>query len=73
MAWDDVLGITLYFAIGPAFGMPRAVTVAYEMGIQPFFTNDHLVAFSIIFSAVTLFLAFKPGNLVTYIGRSRLH
>ena len=61
--------VLLFTAIGPAFGMPRAVTVAYEMGIQPFFTNDHLVAFSIIFSAVTLFLAFKPGNLVTYIGK----
>ena len=37
--------VLLFTAIGPAFGMPRAVTVAYEMGIQPFFANDHLVAF----------------------------
>lgn len=61
--------VLLFTAIGPAFGMPRAVTVAYEMGIQPFFKSDHLIAFSVIFSALTLFLAFKPGNLVTYIGK----
>ncbi|WP_017222696.1 branched-chain amino acid transport system II carrier protein [Moritella dasanensis] len=61
--------ILLFTAIGPAFGMPRAVTVAYEMGIKPFFKSDHLLLFSIIFSAITLLLAFKPGNLVYYIGK----
>ena len=61
--------ILLFTAIGPAFGMPRAVTVAYEMGLKPFFKADHLVAFSIAFSALTLILAFKPGNMVNYIGK----
>ncbi|HIF9272263.1 TPA: branched-chain amino acid transport system II carrier protein [Photobacterium damselae] len=61
--------VLLFTAIGPAFGMPRAVTVAYEMGIKPFMTQDHLMVFSIIFSALTLLLAFKPGKLVDYIGK----
>ncbi|QUM86267.1 branched-chain amino acid transport system II carrier protein [Moritella sp. 28] len=61
--------VLLFTAIGPAFGMPRAVTVAYEMGIKPFLESDHLLLFSIIFSAITLLLAFKPGNIVTYIGK----
>ena len=61
--------VLLFTAIGPAFGMPRAVTVAYEMGLKPFFKADHLVAFSVVFSALTLILAFKPGNLVSYIGK----
>ncbi|WP_064604923.1 branched-chain amino acid transport system II carrier protein [Photobacterium sp. J15] len=61
--------VLLFTAIGPAFGMPRAVTVAYEMGVKPFTSSDHLMLFSIVFSAVTLLLAFKPGRLVDYIGK----
>ncbi|MCW8331205.1 branched-chain amino acid transport system II carrier protein [Photobacterium sp. SDRW27] len=61
--------IALFTAIGPAFGMPRAVTVAYEMGIKPFVTTDHLLLFSVLFSAFTLMLAFKPGRLVDCIGK----
>ncbi|WP_299014227.1 branched-chain amino acid transport system II carrier protein [uncultured Photobacterium sp.] len=61
--------VLLFTAIGPAFGMPRAVTVAYEMGIKPFVTSDHLMLFSVAFSATTLLLAFKPGRLVDYIGK----
>jgi len=61
--------VALFTAIGPAFGMPRAVTVAYEMGIKPFVTTDHLLLFSILFSVLTLMLAFKPGRLVDCIGK----
>lgn len=61
--------VLLFTAIGPAFGMPRAVTVAYEMGIKPFFSHDQLLPFSLVFSALTLLLAFKPGHLMTYIGK----
>ncbi len=67
------LGVTfwvlLFIAIGPAFGMPRAVTVAYEMGIKPFFTGDHLMIFSALFVGATLLLAFQRGKLVDYIGK----
>ncbi len=67
------LGVTfwvlLFIAIGPAFGMPRAVTVAYEMGIKPFFTGDHLMLFSALFVGATLLLAFQRGKLVDYIGK----
>ncbi|WP_028865052.1 branched-chain amino acid transport system II carrier protein [Psychromonas aquimarina] len=61
--------ILLFLAIGPAFGMPRAVTVAYEMGIKPFTSSDHLFLFSLVFCAFTLLLAFQPGRLVDYIGK----
>ncbi len=61
--------VLLFTAIGPAFGMPRAITVAYEMGIKPFVNSDHLLVFSTLFSALTLLLAFKPGHLVDYIGK----
>ncbi|BAJ01041.1 branched-chain amino acid transport system II carrier protein [Shewanella violacea] len=61
--------VLLFTVIGPAFGMPRAVTVAYEMGVKPFVTGDHLMLFSVVFSALTLVLAFQPGRLVDYIGK----
>ncbi|MGF1727005.1 branched-chain amino acid transport system II carrier protein [Photobacterium nomapromontoriensis] len=61
--------VLLFTAIGPAFGMPRAVTVAYEMGIKPFFSGDHLMLFSIFFVGATLLLAFQQGKLVDYIGK----
>lgn len=61
--------VLLFIAIGPAFGMPRAVTVAYEMGIKPFFSGDHLMLFSALFVGATLLLAFQKGKLVDYIGK----
>lgn len=61
--------VLLFTAVGPAFAMPRAVTVAYEMGIKPFVSNDYLMIFSIIFVTATLLLAFQRGKLVDYIGK----
>ncbi|KMV31631.1 branched-chain amino acid transporter [Photobacterium swingsii] len=55
--------------LGPAFVLPRAVTVAYEMGIKPFTDANLLLPFSIIFCAITLALALKPGKLLDYIGK----
>lgn len=61
--------VLLFAAVGPAFAMPRAVTVAYEMGIKPFVSGDYLMIFSIVFVTVTLLLAFQRGKLVDYIGK----
>ena len=48
-----VMWVALLTAVGPAFSMPRAVTVAYEMGIAPFVTGDHLPLFSVLFGDVS--------------------
>jgi len=64
-----VFWVLLFTAIGPAFGMPRAVTVAYEMGIKPFVSSDYLLIFSVLFVGATLILAFQRGKLVDYIGK----
>ncbi|GAK84301.1 branched-chain amino acid transport system carrier protein [Vibrio ponticus] len=61
--------VLLFTAVGPAFAMPRAVTVAYEMGIKPFVSGDYLALFSFIFVALTLVLALQRGKLVDYIGK----
>ncbi|MGF1767286.1 branched-chain amino acid transport system II carrier protein [Enterovibrio makurazakiensis] len=69
-AWmDRGFWILILTTIGPAFALPRAVTVAYEMGIKPFSSGDGLFLFSILFCALTLVLAIKPGKLINYIGR----
>ncbi|MDV5169189.1 branched-chain amino acid transport system II carrier protein [Photobacterium rosenbergii] len=64
-----LIWVALLTAVGPAFSMPRAVTVAYEMGINPFVDSDQLPLFSLIFCSLTLLLAFHPGKLVDYIGK----
>ncbi|KLV08896.1 branched-chain amino acid transporter [Photobacterium aquae] len=64
-----LIWVSLLTAVGPAFSMPRAVTVAYEMGIKPFVTDNHLALFSTLFCLLTLLLAFYPGRLVDYIGK----
>ncbi|MGF1739123.1 branched-chain amino acid transport system II carrier protein [Photobacterium satsumensis] len=64
-----LIWVALLTAVGPAFSMPRAVTVAYEMGINPFVDSNQLPLFSLIFCSLTLLLAFHPGKLVDFIGK----
>ncbi|ELR64239.1 Branched-chain amino acid transport system carrier protein [Photobacterium marinum] len=61
--------LTVFATLGPAFVLPRAVTVAYEMGIKPFTTENYLLPFSICFCALSLMLAIKPGKIVDIIGK----
>ncbi|UXI04370.1 branched-chain amino acid transport system II carrier protein [Photobacterium sp. TY1-4] len=72
-ALPDWLGKTfwlaVFFTLGPAFVLPRAVNVAYEMGIKPFTSTDLLLPFSVLFCALSLFLAIKPGKIVDIIGK----
>ena len=64
-----IFWIALFVAIGPAFAMPRAITVAYEMGLRPFVDGNYLLPFTIVFSLFTLLLAFNSQKLVDYIGK----
>ncbi|PHZ60353.1 branched-chain amino acid transport system II carrier protein [Photobacterium leiognathi] len=66
---DRTFWFLVLTTLGPAFVLPRAVTVAYEMGIKPFYHGDGLMVFSILFCLLTLVLALKPGKLVNYIGK----
>lgn len=61
--------IMIFATLGPAFVLPRAVTVAYEMGIKPFTSEEFLLPFSIAFCSLSLILALKPGKLVDIIGK----
>ncbi|OAN11527.1 branched-chain amino acid transporter [Photobacterium jeanii] len=66
---DRTFWFLVLTTLGPAFVLPRAVTVAYEMGIKPFTDSNLLLPFSVIFCAITLLLALKPGKLLDYIGK----
>ncbi|QWC21976.1 branched-chain amino acid transport system II carrier protein [Bacillus haikouensis] len=70
-----IFTIIMYLAIGPFFGIPRTGTVAYEIGIIPFLPEDaakygvSLLIYSVIFFALTAWLAMNPSKLVDRIGK----
>ncbi|WP_100331855.1 branched-chain amino acid transport system II carrier protein [Bacillus xiapuensis] len=65
----------MYLAIGPFFGIPRTGTVAYEISVSPFLSenlNNHpfsLFLFTVLFFALTAWLAMNPTKLVDRIGK----
>ena len=63
----------LYLTIGPFFAAPRTGTVAYEVGIAPFFSEEFqqtgLLIFTILFFAVALVFSLFPNRLVDNIGK----
>ncbi|MBY6036788.1 branched-chain amino acid transport system II carrier protein [Fictibacillus nanhaiensis] len=68
-----VFAFVLYLAIGPFFGIPRTGTVAFEMAALPFLPEGWnngvpLFLFTVVFFALTYWLALNPSKLVDRIG-----
>ena len=64
--------VLVYLAIGPFFGIPRGASVAFEMGVAPFFNETsalHLFLFTALFFAVVYVLSLNPSKLVDTIGQ----
>lgn len=64
--------VLIYLAIGPFFGIPRGASVAYEMGVAPFFNSTsaiHLFLFTALFFAIVYVLSLNPSKLVDTIGQ----
>ena len=63
----------LYLTIGPLFAIPRTATVAFEVGIHPFISNEYLklglFIFSLIFFIFTIYFSLKPGKILDCIGK----
>ncbi|WP_243298442.1 branched-chain amino acid transport system II carrier protein [Bacillus litorisediminis] len=62
----------LYLTIGPFFAAPRTGTVAFEVGIAPFFPENSqggLLIFTILFFAITLVLSLNPKKIVDHVGK----
>lgn len=70
-----IFTVIMYLVIGPLFAIPRTGTVSYEIGVIPFLSENAvnspwpLVIFSIIFFAITAWLAMNPTKLVDTIGK----
>lgn len=63
----------LYLTIGPLFAIPRTATVAFEVGLSPFITENYiqigLFVFSLVFFAVTLYFSLRPGRIIDWVGK----
>lgn len=70
-----IFPIILYLTIGPFFGIPRTATVAFEIGVTPFLPVGleaqglPLFIYTILFFAITFWLALNPSKLVDRIGK----
>lgn len=66
-----LLGVAVYLCIGPFFATPRTATVSFEMGVAPFVGSSAsgLFVFSLVYFALVIALALKPGQLINTIGK----
>ena len=68
-----VFTVLIYLSIGPGLGIPRAASVPFEMAVAPYLpqganTTLWMVAYSLVFFLVALWLCLNPGKLVNRIG-----
>lgn len=63
----------LYLTIGPLFAIPRTATVAFEVGIRPFISEEYqklgLFLFSLIFFILTIYFSLRPARIMDWIGK----
>lgn len=67
-----LLGVMVYLAIGPLFGTPRTATVAFELGLAPYFTTgiDPIrMGFTVVYFGIVMWLALFPGRLIDTVGK----
>ena len=68
-----VFTVLIYLSIGPGLGIPRAASVPFEMAVAPYLPEGTnltvwMVAYSLVFFLVALWLCLNPGKLVSRIG-----
>ncbi len=65
----------IYLSIGPGLAIPRASTVAYEMSLKPFLSENlsdnpmMLFIYTIVFFVIVLWLSLSPSKLVDRFGK----
>ncbi|QAA32445.1 branched-chain amino acid transport system II carrier protein [Clostridium manihotivorum] len=71
--YSTIFTCLLYLTIGPLFAIPRTATVAFEVGIHPFISDENLklglIIFSLIFFAITIYFSLKPGQILDWVGK----
>ena len=68
-----IFTLLIYLSIGPGLGIPRAASVPFEMAVAPYLPQGTnltiwMVAYSLVFFLVALWLCLNPGKLVERIG-----
>lgn len=67
--------LLIYLSIGPLFGIPRAATLAFEMGISPFLAEGLIASrlplfiYTLVFFLLTFWLCMTPSKLVDRFGK----
>ncbi|MCG3865035.1 MULTISPECIES: branched-chain amino acid transport system II carrier protein [unclassified Photobacterium] len=61
--------VMLFIVIGPAFIIPRTITVAYQFSLAPFMGDAGLIPFSITFCIAAILFSLYPGKLVDTLGK----
>ncbi|MGR5301104.1 branched-chain amino acid transport system II carrier protein [Vibrio alfacsensis] len=61
--------VMVFIVIGPAFVIPRAITVAYQFSFAPMFGDAALVPFTIAFCVITILFSLYPGKLIDNLGK----
>lgn len=67
-----IFAIIIYLSIGAFYGIPRAASVAYELGFKQVFHVDGgfaLAAFSLVFFGITFMISLNPKKIVDRIGQ----
>lgn len=64
----------LYLTIGPFFAIPRCASTSFSVGIRPMLQNEATArwliwVFSFLFFAAVLWFSFRPGNILTWVGK----
>lgn len=68
-----VFAVLIYLSIGPGLGIPRAASVPFEMAVAPYLPTGSnatlwMLAYSLAFFALALWLSLNPAKLVDRIG-----
>ena len=71
--FSAIFTLLIYLSIGPGLGIPRAASVPFEMAVAPYLPEGTdvgiwMVAYSLVFFIVALWLCLNPGKLVSRIG-----
>lgn len=67
-----IFSIIVYLSIGALYGIPRAASVAYELGFVQVFQVESsltLFLFTVVFFALTYYLAMDSKKMIDYIGQ----
>lgn len=67
-----IFAVIIYLSIGAFYGIPRAATVAYELGFLQMYHNSEplvLIIFSMLFFTLTCLICLNPKKIVERVGQ----